>query len=47
MVEADAYYFPNGNTLNQIPRANVARVMLDIMERHEYAKKAIAVDLPK
>ena len=43
----DAYFFKNGTTQSQIPRANVAKVMLDIMENNEYVKKGIAVDMPK
>ena len=45
-VNVDGYFFPDTKTLNQIPRANVARFMLDALETNMYVKKAVAVDLP-
>lgn len=46
-ASVDAYYYPDQSTVNQIPRANVARFMLNTLESNEYLKKGVAVDLPK
>ena len=46
-INVDGYHFPDWSTINQIPRANVARFMLDIMESNEYVKKGVAIDHPK
>lgn len=41
------YYFPDQSTVMQMPRANVARFMLDILRDNKYLRQGIAVDLPK
>ena len=46
-VAEDACFFSDFSTANQIPRANVARFMLDSLENGLYLKKAVAVDMPK
>jgi hypothetical protein len=46
-VNVNEYFFPDGSTGNAIPRANVAKFMLDELENKQYLKKAVAVDLPK
>jgi hypothetical protein len=40
-----AYYSPD--TLNQIPVSNLASFMLEEVEKNQFVKKAVAVDLPK
>lgn len=40
-----AYYSPD--TLNQIPVSNLASFMLEEVEKNQFLKKAVAVDLPK
>ena len=39
------YFSPE--TLNQIPVANVAKFMLDEIEKNQFVKKAVAIDMPK
>ena len=46
-VNEDAYFFPDYSTRNQIPRANVARFLLDSAEKGAYVRKGVAIDLPK
>lgn len=46
-VNVDAYWFPDLTTASQIPRANVAKYMLDILEKNEHIQKAVAIDMPK
>ena len=43
----DDYYFPDQSTVMQIPRANVAHFMLDILKENKYLRQGVAVDLPK
>jgi hypothetical protein len=46
-VIVDQYFFPDYSTQVQIPRANVARFMLDALENKQYIQKGVAIDLPK
>ncbi|CAF0769974.1 unnamed protein product [Didymodactylos carnosus] len=46
-VREDDYFFPDYSTASQIPRANVARFMLDTLKDGQYLKKAVAIDMPK
>jgi hypothetical protein len=46
-VAENAYYFADYSTRNQIPRANVAKFMLDSLDAGTYFKKGVAIDLPK
>jgi biliverdin reductase/flavin reductase len=42
-VREDDYYFPDQSTANQIPRANVARFMLDILKDEKYIRQGVAI----
>ncbi|CAF1016451.1 unnamed protein product [Rotaria sordida] len=44
-VNENDYFFPNQSTANQIPRANVARFMLDILKDEKYIRQAVAIDM--
>lgn len=46
-VNKDAFHFQDGSTRNQVPRANVAKFMLDELEQNAYIKVGVAIDLPK
>ena len=41
------YYFSDKSTTLRIPRANVARFMLDILKNEKYIRQGIAVGLSK
>ncbi|CAF1427482.1 unnamed protein product [Rotaria sordida] len=41
------YYFPDQSTVISIPRANVARFMLDILKDNKYIRQGIAIGMPK
>lgn len=43
----DDYFFPDYSTANRIPRANVARFMLDILKDGKYIRQGVAIDMPK
>jgi len=43
----DEYFFSDYSTANAIPRANVARAMLDNLDRAEWFRRGISVDMPK
>lgn len=47
VVNEDAHFFPDYSTRSMIPRANVARFMLDCIQGELYIKKGVAVDMPK
>ncbi|CAF2545826.1 unnamed protein product [Rotaria sp. Silwood2] len=44
-VNENEYFFPDQSTANRIPRANVARFMLDILKHEKYIRQAVAVDM--
>lgn len=46
-MKEDAYFFPDFSTVNQIPRANVAKFMLEEAEKNQYIRKGVAIDIPK
>ncbi|CAF2449579.1 unnamed protein product [Rotaria sp. Silwood2] len=41
------YQFPDQSTVMRIPRANVARFMLDILKDKRYIRQGLAIDMPK
>jgi hypothetical protein len=41
------YYIPNETTAMSIPRANVARFMLDLLTNEKYIRQGIAIDMVK
>jgi len=41
------YFFPDYSTANRIPRANVARFMLDILKEEKYFRQGVAIDMTK
>lgn len=41
------YHFPDQSTAMRIPRANVARFMLDILKDEKYMRQGLAFDMPK
>ena len=43
----DDYFFPDFSTANKMPRANVARFMLDTLKNQSYVRQGVAIDLPK
>jgi hypothetical protein len=43
----DDYFFPDRSTATRIPRANVARFMLDILKDNKYIQQGVAIDMPK
>ncbi|CAF0856167.1 unnamed protein product [Adineta steineri] len=44
-VNENGYFFPGESTANRIPRANVARFMLDILKEEKYIRQAVAIDM--
>ncbi len=46
-VNENDYYFPDQSTANRIPRANVARFMLDILKDEKYIRQGVAIDMSK
>ncbi|CAF1315585.1 unnamed protein product [Adineta ricciae] len=44
-VNENEYFFPDQSTANRIPRANVARFMLDILKDEKYLRQAVAIDM--
>lgn len=46
-VQEDDYFFPDYSTANRIPRANVARCMLDILKDNKYPRQGVAIDMTK
>lgn len=46
MVKPDAYHHGDAKTTKRTPRANVAKFILDELEKNEYIKKGVAIDLP-
>ncbi len=46
-VYENDYFFPDYSTASRIPRANVARFMLDILKDGKYIRQGVAVDMPK
>ncbi|CAF0864568.1 unnamed protein product [Brachionus calyciflorus] len=46
-VNEDAYFFPDFSTRGAIPRANVAKFMLDSLDKNLYVKQGVAIDLAK
>jgi hypothetical protein len=46
-VCANDYYIPNETTAMSIPRANVARFMLDLLTNEKYIRQGIAIDMVK
>jgi len=44
-VNENEYHFPDQSTANRIPRANVARFMLDILKDEKYIRQAVAIDM--
>jgi putative NADH-flavin reductase len=47
VVRPDAYFFEDGSNGGQLSRANVAKFMLDEIEKNEYIKKGVAIDFLK
>ena len=47
MVKENVFFFADNSTREKIPRANVAKFMLDEMVKNEHIRKGVAVDLPK
>jgi hypothetical protein len=45
--EANAYHLPGKKTAEIIPRANVAKFMLDEMVNKKYVQKGVAIDVSK
>jgi hypothetical protein len=46
-VYENDYFFPDHSTAGRIPRANVARFMLDILKDEKYIRQGVAVDMPE
>ncbi|RMZ99644.1 flavin reductase (NADPH)-like [Brachionus plicatilis] len=46
-VNENAYFFPDYSTKSQIPRANVAKFMLEALDKNLYVKQGVAIDLVK
>ena len=46
ITNEDGYHFPDKKTKNSTPRANVAFFMLDVFEKSQFLKKAVAIDFP-
>jgi len=44
-VNENGYFFPDKSTANRIPRANVARFMLDTFKDGKYVRQAVAIDM--
>ena len=47
IVVEDKYHFEDNSGEVNMPRANVARFMIDIMESNQYLKKGVSIDMPK
>lgn len=47
VFQEDVYMITDKKIMNQTPRANVARFMLNTMEKGLFMKKGVAIDLPK
>ncbi len=46
-VNENDYFFPDQSTANRIPRANVARFMLEILKDEKYIRQGVAIDMSK
>jgi hypothetical protein len=46
-VNENDYWFPDQSTANKIPRANVARFMLDTLKDGKYIRQGVAIDMSK
>ncbi|CAF1346023.1 unnamed protein product [Rotaria magnacalcarata] len=46
-VQENDYFFPDQSTGNRIPRANVARFMLDVLKDEKYIHQGVAIDIAK
>lgn len=46
-VKINEYFFASTPTMHQMPRADVAKFMLDELDKNEFIKKGIAIDYLK
>ena len=46
-VKINEYFFGSTPTMHQMPRADVAKFMLDELDKNEFIKKGIAIDYLK
>jgi len=44
-INLDGYFFPDNSVSRTMPRANVAKFMLDEMEKNEYIQKGVTIAL--
>ena len=46
MIKPDAYHHGEIKTATRIPRANVAKFIIDELDNNKFPKKGVAIDLP-